>query len=91
MPRQRILSAAERSALLAFPSEKSELIRLYTFSEQDLSAIKQRRGDANRLGFAVLLCALRYPGQALSTRERPPGRHICRSALPVPLTIEQTH
>jgi Domain of unknown function (DUF4158) len=51
-------SAAERSALLAFPIEKSELIRLYTFSEQDLSVIKQRGGDANRLGFAVLLCAL---------------------------------
>ena len=66
MPRQCILTAAERSALLAFPIEKSELIRLYTFSEQDLSVIKQRRGDANRLGFAVLLCDLRYPGQALS-------------------------
>jgi Domain of unknown function (DUF4158) len=59
MPRQCILTAAERSALLAFSIEKSELIRLYTFSEQDLSVIKQRRGDANRLGFAVLLCALR--------------------------------
>jgi Domain of unknown function (DUF4158) len=45
MPRQCILTAAERSALLAFP-KKSELIRLYTFSEQDLSVIKQRRGDA---------------------------------------------
>jgi TnpA family transposase len=72
MPRQCILTAAERSALLAFPSERSELIRLYTFSEQDLSVIKQRRGDSNRLGFAVLLCALRYPGQALSAGERPP-------------------
>jgi Domain of unknown function (DUF4158) len=46
MPRQCILTAAERSALLAFPTKKSELIRLYTFSEQDLSVIKQRRGDA---------------------------------------------
>jgi hypothetical protein len=76
MPRQCILTAAERSALLAFPIEKSELIRLYTFSEQDLSVIKQRRGDANRLGFAVLLCALRYPGQALSTGERPPNSFL---------------
>ena len=29
MPRQCILTAAERSALLAFPTEKSELTRLY--------------------------------------------------------------
>jgi hypothetical protein len=76
MPRQCILTAAERSPLLAFPIEKSELIRLYTFSEQDLSVIKQRRGDANRLGFAVLLCALRYPGQALSAGERPPSSFL---------------
>jgi Domain of unknown function (DUF4158) len=76
MPRQCILTAAERSALLAFPIEKSELIRLYTFSEQDLSVIKQRRGDANRLGFAVLLCALRYPGQSLSAGERPPDSFL---------------
>jgi TnpA family transposase len=66
-----ILTATERSAVLAFPSEKSDLIRLYTFSEQDLSVIKQRRGNSNRLGFAVLLCSLRYPGQALSAGERP--------------------
>jgi len=47
MPHQCILTAAERAALSAFPIEKSELIRLYTFSEQDLSAIKRRRGDVN--------------------------------------------
>ncbi len=45
--------------------------RLYTLSEQDLSVIK-RRGDANRLGFAVLLCCLRYPEYALSAGEDPP-------------------
>ena len=32
------------------PTDETELIRLYTLSEQDLSAIRQRRGDANRLG-----------------------------------------
>jgi TnpA family transposase len=58
---------------LAFPSERSELIRLYTFSEQDLSVINQRRGDANRLGFAILMCGLRYPGRALTASELPPN------------------
>jgi TnpA family transposase len=62
MPHRCILTPGERTALLAFPSERSELIRLYTFSEQDLSVINQRRGDANRLGFAILMCGLRYPG-----------------------------
>ena len=56
MPRRSILSAAERDSLLALPDTQDELIRLYTFSEPDLSLIRQRRGDANRLGVAVQLC-----------------------------------
>ena len=58
MPRRSILSAAERESLLALPDTKDELIRHYTFSESDLSIIRQRRGPANRLGFAVQLCYL---------------------------------
>lgn len=65
MPRRSIVSAAERESLLALPDTKDELIRHYTFSEADLSLIRQRRGDANRLGVAVQLCLLRFPGQGL--------------------------
>jgi Domain of unknown function (DUF4158) len=68
MPRRYILTASER-VLVAIPTDETALIRLYTLSEQDLSVIKQRRGDANRLGFAVLLCCLRYPGYALPAGE----------------------
>jgi TnpA family transposase len=65
MPRRSILSAAERDSLLSLPDSEDELIRQYTFSEPDLSLIRQRRGDANRLGVAVQLCLLRFPGQGL--------------------------
>ena len=65
MPRRLILSTNDRASLLALPDTKDELIRRYTFSEPDLSLIRQRRGDANRLGFAVQLCLLRYPGHGL--------------------------
>jgi len=65
MPRRSILSAAERDSLLVLPDSQDELIRHYTFSEPDLSLIRQRRGDANRLGIAVQLCLLRFPGQGL--------------------------
>ena len=51
------------------PDAKEELIRHYTFSDTDLSIIRQRRGPANRLGFAVQLCYLRYPGRALYADE----------------------
>ena len=65
MPRRSILSGAERSNLVALPDAKDDIIRYYTLSEADLSLIRQRRGDANRLGFAVQLCLLRHPGQGL--------------------------
>lgn len=75
MPRRSILSAAERDSLLALPDTQDELIRLYTFSEPDLSLIRQRRGDANRPGVAVQLCLLRFPGQGL----------LPDAAVPMPL------
>ena len=65
MPRRSILPAAERASLLALPDSEDELIQHYTFGESDLSLIRQRRGDANRLGVAVQLCLLRFPGQGL--------------------------
>ena len=61
MPRRLILSATERGTLLALPESQDDLIRYYTFNDSDLSLIRQRRGDANRLGFAVQLCLAALP------------------------------
>jgi TnpA family transposase len=71
MPRRSILSVAERENLLAVPSEEDELIRQYTLSETDLSIIRQHRGSANRLGFAIQLCYMRYPGIILGVGQEP--------------------
>ena len=73
MPRRSLLTPTERTGLLAFPATDDEFIRHYTFSEPDFSAIRQRRGNHNRLGFAVQLCYLRYPGFALPTDAEPPA------------------
>jgi len=56
--RGSILSAAERRRVLALPDSRDERNGRYTLSESDLSIIRQRRGAANRLGFAVQLCYL---------------------------------
>ena len=77
MPRRSVLTAAERDSLLALPEAKDELIRLYTFSETDLAIIHQRRGRENRLGFAVHLCYLRFPGVVLSA-DAPPFPPLLR-------------
>ena len=71
MPRRSILSSGERDSLLALPDSKDELIRHYTFNETDLSIIRQHRGSANRLGFAVQLCYMRYPGVTLAAEAEP--------------------
>jgi len=73
MPRRSLFSTAERESLLAFPDTEDLLIRHYTLNESDLSIVHQRRGDHNRLGFAVQLCCLRYPGFALPTDAEPPA------------------
>ena len=68
MPRRSFLTSAESAGLIAFPATDDELTRHYTFTEFDISAIRQRRGNHNRLGFAVQLCYLHYPGFVLLSR-----------------------
>jgi len=65
MPRRSLLSIIEQSKLFSLPENEEDLIRYYTLNEPDLSLVRQRRGDGNRLGFAVQLCLLRYPGYML--------------------------
>jgi TnpA family transposase len=60
----RIFTPQERKRLDAFPSEigEADLIRYFTLSRSDLDLVRRQRGDHNRLGFALQLCALRYIG-----------------------------
>jgi TnpA family transposase len=81
MPRREILSPAQREALLVIPVDRAGLIEHYVLSEQDLSLIRQRRGDHNRLGIAVQLALLRFPGIALQADETPPQELINFLAL----------
>lgn len=71
MPRRAILSLTEREALIAVPERRDDLIRAYTFNEHEIAFINQHRGAANRLGVAVLLCYMRYPGVALAPHQTP--------------------
>lgn len=71
MPRRSVLSAAERLSLLAIPTLEADLHRLYGLSDADLGLIREHRGDANRLGFTVLMAYMRYPGVILGVEEDP--------------------
>lgn len=71
MPRREILTAAEGLELLAFPEDEGELIRLYTLTKPDLAFARQHRGNHNRLGIAVQMSYLQYPGRVLGEKEAP--------------------
>lgn len=75
-PRQ-LLSPQSRAALFDPPTDPAAIVRHYTFSPDDLALIGQRRRDADRLGFAVLLAYLRFPGRVTGVDENPPPDMLC--------------
>ena len=89
MPRRSVLTPAERSALFAIPEHDDELIRRYTLSEVDLSVIRQRRGASNRLGFAVQLCYLRFPGVVLGANDSPSPSVLRVVAMQLNTSVEK--
>ena len=76
MPRRTILSASQRAAFETLPTEPEDLVRHWTLSEDDLALVRERRRAWNRLGFAVQLCLIRYPGRALRAGEELPAPMI---------------
>jgi TnpA family transposase len=87
MPRRSVLSVAEKEKLLAVPDAKDDLIRHYTLSDSDIAIIRQHRGAANLLGFAVQLCYMRYPGVIIGVNEIPaaPLLRFVASQLKMPV------
>ena len=57
----RLFTDAERERLNRFPSDvpPGDLLAWFTLSDADLGLIGDRRGDHNRLGYALQLKALR--------------------------------
>src|SRR4051812_2784206 len=51
---------------------RREMVRHWLLTPEDLRRIQARRREHNRLGFAVQLCLLRYPGWPLPPDEQPP-------------------
>lgn len=73
MARRRLMSDATWAETMALATEERDLMRHYVLSADDLSALSAKRNPANRLGQALLLCAMRHPGRALGPEEVPPA------------------
>jgi TnpA family transposase len=69
MPRRSILTARQRATLFDLPTGDASILYHYTLSDEDIEVIRTRRHARNRLGFALQLCAFRYPGRLLVSGE----------------------
>lgn len=74
MAHRTILTERQRAALFDLPTSEAEMLRHYTLADDDLDHIRRRRRPENRIGFALQLCALRYPGRLLSNGEVIPDK-----------------
>ncbi len=77
MYRRRLLTPYQRKRLLSLPGpdDLPLIARFHTFSAHDLQIIQRQRGDENRLGYALILALLRYPGYPLRPQQALPD-HI---------------
>ncbi len=62
-----VLSPEERLLFTTIPDDLSieEMTKYYALSQEDIQFVQQHRGAVNRLGVALQLCTLRYPGRFL--------------------------
>ena len=72
MARRRLLGDDAWARLLDPPTDELEIARLCTLTTDDLALIGNRRTDATRLGYALVLLYLRHPGRVLEIGEVPP-------------------
>ena len=88
MPRRTILTERQRHALYGLPSEQGDLLHHYVLNDGDVELIKQRRRPENKLGFALQVCALRYPGRLLQPGEEIPSNLLSFVGAQIGLTTD---
>ena len=83
MPWRDLLSPTQRAQVMALPASLREYEALYTLTPADLEFVGAHRTHTNRLGVAVQLCFLRYPGRAWTPEETEPAAMLRFIALQV--------
>lgn len=76
MSHRTILTERQREALFALPTQREALVARYVLSDADIEIIHRRKSAANRLGFALQLCAFRWPGRLLQPKEIIPSEML---------------
>jgi TnpA family transposase len=69
MAHRVVLTERQRSVIFSLATDHHGLLHHYTLADDDLVHIQARRRPRNRFGFALQLCAFRYPGRLLTSGE----------------------
>lgn len=74
------LNPEQRHALTQIPPDLSDrdIARYYTYTEKEQDLINRRRRASNRLGFAVQLALLKFPGRTLMEVKEVPRAVLTR-------------
>lgn len=67
------MTARQRAKLLALPGGEAAVVAHHSLDAGDLAVISTARTPAIRLGYALQLCCLRYPGRHLRAGELLPA------------------
>lgn len=73
MPARISMTDPQRDAQLALPDTEAMVIRHHSLDADDLAAVNSARTPETRLGYALQLCCLRYPGRHLRRGELLPA------------------
>lgn len=73
MPARIPMTEKQRAALLALPDTEEAVVQHHSLDAADLAAIADARTPETRLGYALQLCCLRYPGRHLRKGELLPA------------------
>ena len=86
MPARIPMTERQRAELLALPGTEDEVVRHYSLDDADLAMIAKARTPATRLGYALQLFCLRFPGRYLRRGEVLPALmldYIAESGRPM--------
>ena len=86
MAHRTVLTKRQRSTLFDLSTDDASILRHYTLADDDIEHINDRRRPENRIGFALQLCALRYPGRLLTSDEVIPEKMLRFVAAQLGLT-----
>jgi len=89
MAHRKILTSGQRKLFLKIPENESTMLTHYVLSDSDVAYIHKKQGGHNQLGFAIQLCALRYPGRYLSSNDTLPHEFLSFVGVQIGLTKKE--